>query len=463
MGRTRGLLLLLFPALLAVQAAALPPDFERKDWVSTGLVSPLAMKWSPDGRLFVLEQAGHVRIIENGVLLPTRFATVKTWTGHRESMLGVAFDPDFAANGYVYLYYSENGVQKNRITRLTSSKTDRNVAEPASEVVLLDQIGTAAYQGGAFFFGKDKMLYAASAHGGSQNLNDLGGKVLRINPATYPNVIPADNPFVGQAGKRAEIWAYGLREPFTGAADTVTGNMVVNDVGDGKAEEINLVKKGANYGYEAGCEGTCAKAGMENPWVEYGRNVGGCITGAAFYYGKSFPGEYTGSLFYADWGAVWIKRRAADGKVHDFDTGNGKVIQLDVGPDGALYTLKINGENPPWTGAVQRIRYTGTVGVTPHRRDGASRLGPEVSVARGAGAPGIRFLLGGNPARGATLDIRDGLGRPVAALEARPGAAYLAWDFSHRAPRPGLYAYDLRTYAADGQPRRLTGSLLVLE
>lgn len=448
--------------LLTLEPKALPPDFERKDWI-TGLVSPLAMKWAPDGRLFVLEQAGHVRIVKDGALLPAKFATVKAWMGHRESMLGVAFDPAFADNGYLYLYYSENGAQKNRITRITSSKDNPDLAEPGSEVILLDGIGTASYQGGAFFFGKDRMLYAASAHGGSQDLNDLGGKILRLNPAAYPNVIPADNPFVGRAGARPEVWAYGLREPFTGAADTVTGDMVVNDVGDGRAEEVNLVKKGANYGYEAGCEGTCAKAGMENPWIEYSHAVGSCITGGAFYYGGSFPREYRGSYFYADWGMAWIKRRDATGKIVDFDAG-GKVIQLDVGPDGSLYLLKIVGENIAWTGSVQRVRYTGALGTAPYAvGKEVGRFGPEVNTVRKGSRDGIRFFLGGDGPWTASLEIRDGRGRAIASLASTAAQSDLVWTFGPGEVSTGIRYYTLKTLASTGTTGIRSGRILFLD
>lgn len=452
-------------SFLAVAATlplhSLPPDFERKDWV-TGLTSPLAMKWSPDGRLFVLEQAGHVRVIKEGVLLPEKYATVKTWKGHRESMLGVAFDPKFKDNGFVYLYYSEDVVQKNRITRLTSSKANPDVSEPNSEIVLLDKIGTAAYQGGAFFFGKDGMLYAASAHGGSQNLNDLGGKVLRINATAYPDIIPKDNPFVGRSDARPEVYALGLREPFTGAADTVTGDMVVNDVGDGRSEEVNLLKKGANYGYEAGCEGICAKAGMENPWIDIPHSVGNCITGAAFYYGHTFPPAYRGSYFYADWGKSWIKRRDAAGKLHDFDAGGGRVIQMDVGPDGSLYLLRIEGENPPWKGAVQRVRYTGAVGVR-HAGSGPESLGPEAATVRAGAAPSIRFRLGGLGPKDASLAIRDGRGRLVARRDLRTEGDALEWGFAGKAPATGLHLYSLRVSLPGQAPVTRTGRILILD
>ena len=400
---TAGLLLSAFCA-----ASALPPDFERKEWV-TGFNSPLSMHFAPDGRLFVLEQAGKLRVVKNGALLPAPFYAFTTWA-HRESMLGVAFDPKFADNGYVYVYYS-TPKQKNRISRITTSKDNPDVAVAASEVTLLDDIGTGGYQGGAFFFGKDGMLYAGSAHGGSQKIDDLAGKALRIDPSKYPgSVIPADNPFVGKAGYREEIYALGFREPFTGAVDPVTGDMVFLDVGEGGPEEIDLLKSGANYGYEGGCEGTCTKAGMENPWLSYAHSVGNCITGGAFYRGNTFPAEYQGSLFYADWGAAWIKRRDKDGKSVDFDNTSGKVIQMDVGPDGSLYLLKINGENIPWTGSVLQVRYTKAVNAVVATGPRVAARGTGVMVGTGSGS-GVRFTRGNDGVTGISLDVSDARGR----------------------------------------------------
>jgi glucose/arabinose dehydrogenase len=441
---------------------ALPPDFERKDWVD-GFTSPEAMKFAPDGRLFVLEQAGKIRIIKNGVLLPTPFATVTTWA-HRETMLGVAFDPKFAQNGYVYVYYS-SPKQQNRISRLTTSKTNPDLAEPASELVLLDGIGNGGYQGGAFFFGKDGMLYAGSAHGGSQDPNSLAGKALRINPATYPNIIPADNPFVGKAGYREEIYALGFREPFTGAADMVTGNMVFNDVGEGGPEEINLLKKGANYGYEGGCEGDCTKPGMENPWLAYNHGVGNCITGAAFYEGNSFPLEYDASLFYADWGASWIKRRTADGKVLDFDTG-GKIIQLDVGPDGSLYLLKINGENIPWTGSVQKVRFTGLSNRPAGIRDRGplDLVGPEASLIH-SGSDILKFRLGKEKWRQAGLEIFDPAGHALDHMISSYPEASLSYSIRQGHQRTGkteIRFYILRLTSESGKAMEKRGMLVFL-
>lgn len=446
-------------ALCAIAAQALPTDFERKDWVA-GFNSPEAMKFAPDGRLFVLEQAGKIRIVKNGTLLATPFAAVTTWA-HRESMLGVAFDPKFAQNGYVYIYY-QSPKHQNRISRLTASKDNPDIADANSELVLLDGIGDAGYQGGAFFFGKDGMLYAGSAHPGAQDPNSLSGKALRLDPSAYPNIIPADNPFVGKAGYRGEIYAMGFREPFTGAADMVTGDMVFNDVGDGGFEEVDLLKPGANYGYENGCEGDCAKAGMQNPLLAYSHAVGNCITGATFYEAATFPAEYKGSLFYADWGASWIKRRTPDGKVVDFDA-SGKVIQLDVGPDGSLYLLQINGENIPWTGSVQKVRYTGAVGIRPLTAAGyPASIGPESAVVRSRDGSVVRFRLGQRALREADLEVFDERGHSLSVLHADHPGSILAGTIPS-APGSRFRFYVLRLLPVTGPAMEKQGKLLFLD
>jgi hypothetical protein len=180
-----------------------------------------------------------------------------------------------------------------------------------------------------------------------------------------------------------------------------------------------LLKPGANYGYEADCEGNCGKAGMENPIVTYSHNVGRCITGAAFYQANAFPPESKGSLFWSDWGASWIKRRAKDGKTVAFNKFGG-VIQMDVGPDGNLYLLKINGQDAPWGGSVLKVRYTGkavSLGSRSARRrtTGSAQVSYSASVRTGTatGAAGMRVRLGLDPPKDASLGLYDAEGHRV--------------------------------------------------
>jgi glucose/arabinose dehydrogenase len=323
--------------------------------VATGISNPTAMEFAPDGRLFVTEQSGHVRVIKNGVLLPADFVTLSVSSDSERGLLGIAFDPNFASNRFVYLYYTRsNAPIKNRVSRFTASLLNPDVARPGSELVILDNIGSDAgnHNGGAIHFGKDGKLYVAVGDGGldssnSQSLGTLSGKLLRINP---DGSIPLDNPFVGVAGARGEIWALGLRNPYTFAVDPLDGRIHINDVGQSTYEEVNLGAPGANFGWPM-CEGpSCgANPNFVNPVHYYGRDVGRAITGGTFYRSNQFPSQYFGSYFFSDYLGGFIKRLDLNNQPWDFWNPQNGPVDLKVGPDGALYYLSI------FDGAVYKI------------------------------------------------------------------------------------------------------------
>ena len=324
------------------EAASLPDDFEEIE-VMGGLKSATNMEFSPDGQLFMLEQAGKILIIKNGELLPTPFLTLAEVDSSAEGgLLGLAFNPQFNTNGHFYVYYTKAGDQStNQVSRFTVSATDPDIADPNSELVILGDIpADIRHNGGQMQFAPDGKLYVAigdaTARSDAQSLETLAGKILRINP---DGSVPADNPFVGTPDARGEIWAYGLRNPFTGDIDPVTGRMYINDVGRYSWEEINLGMAGANYGWPE-CEGECENPDFEDPIHTYSQRTGCAITGGAFYRGTQFPEEYQGSYFFADHCNQWIKRLLPDGTEADFATGGPKsVVDLEVGPDGSLYYL----------------------------------------------------------------------------------------------------------------------------
>jgi glucose/arabinose dehydrogenase len=217
-------------------AATLPSGFAETQ-ISAGLTSPTAMALAPDGRIFVCEQGGRLRVIKGGVLLPTPFVSLTVSSSGERGLLGVTFDPAFASNRYVYVYYTATTPTiHNRVSRFTAAG---DVAAAGSETVLLelDRLSSATnHNGGALHFGRDLKLYVAVGENGrstnSQTLDNLLGKLLRINS---DGTIPADNPFHATAvGKNRAIWALGLRNPFTFALHRVTGRMFVNDVGGGR-------------------------------------------------------------------------------------------------------------------------------------------------------------------------------------------------------------------------------------
>src|SRR6266508_2949592 len=250
--------------VFTVASATLPAGFTEM-LVANGLSRPTAMDFAPDGRLFVCLQGGQLRVVKNGTLLATPFVSLNVDSSGERGLLGVAFDPNFASNNFVYVYYTVPGSPAhNRVSRFTANG---DVVVPGSEVVLLnlDNLSSATnHNGGAIHFGPDGKLYIAVGENAnsanSQSLANLLGKILRINA---DGSIPLDNPttFAGIAGSSSgvnrAIWSVGLRNPFTFTFQSGSGRMFINDVGQTTWEEINDGIAGSNYGWSI-CEGACS-------------------------------------------------------------------------------------------------------------------------------------------------------------------------------------------------------------
>src|SRR5262245_50938169 len=290
-------------AASTASAASLPPGF-TETLVASGLVRPTAMAFAPDGRLFVCEQDGRLRVITaGGTLLDQEFVTVTVNSLGERGLLGVAFDPDFESNHFVYVYYTATTpVIHNRVSRFVA---DGNVAQPNSEdhIVDLEPLSLATnHNGGAIHFGPDGKLYIAvgeNANGpNSQSLSNRLGKILRVNNG---GSIPTDNPFFGSAsGLNRSIWALGLRNPFTFGFQRWNGDMFINDVGQRDWEEINRGVAGGNYGWPI-VEGVGNNPDFLNPIYAYDHSNGSCaITGATFYTPVTprFPTDYFGGYFF---------------------------------------------------------------------------------------------------------------------------------------------------------------------
>lgn len=340
-------------------AAIVPSGFTDAVFVS-GLSAPTAMAFAPDGRLFVAEQGGRLRVVKNGALLAAPFLTAAVNSSGERGLLGVAFDPNFAANQYVYVYYTTAASPiHNRISRFTASG-DAAAANSETVVLELDNLsGATNHNGGAIHFGLDGKLYAAvgdnANSGNAQVLTTLHGKMLRVNT---DGSAPADNPFYNQtSGNNRAIWALGLRNPFTFSFQPGASRMFINDVGQGTWEEINDGIAGSNYGWSF-CEGVCtpSDARYRDPIYSYRNDGSTCaITGGAFYnpQTRQFPASYVGDYFFADFCAGWIKKLdpANGNTVADFATGISSPVDLQVSADGSLYYLARS------AGAVGRIRY----------------------------------------------------------------------------------------------------------
>lgn len=345
-------------------AAVLPPGFAIAA-ITGGLTEPTAMALAPDGRLFVAERGGAIRVLADDTLSPDPFATVVTDympMPIERGLLGLALDPAFASNGYAYVYYTveatETTGQHNRLSRLSS---DGTVA--TGETILLDlpDVGPK-HVGGAIHFGSDGKLYLTvgdnATPANAQALDNPFGKLLRVNP---DGTIPGDNPFYTSAtGLNRAIWAYGLRNPFTFDVEPGSGQMLINDVGENTYEEINRGVKGANYGWPV-CEGPCQPPDptYTEPLYTYihggGADQGCAITGGVFYDppAPGFPSEYSGQYLFGDLCNGWIAQLSpAGGTVTPFASGFGGIVDMDVGPAGDLLVLSYD------QGEVARIRYT---------------------------------------------------------------------------------------------------------
>jgi len=359
-----GVVVFLFALCSSLTAATLPTGFSETQ-IANGLSSPTAMDLAPDGRIFVCLQGGQLRVIKNGALLPTPFVSLTVDSAVERGLLGVAFDPNFASNNFVYVYYTVPGdPAHNRISRFTANG---DVAVPGSEFVLMDLdnlSGAGNHNGGAIHFGPDGKLYVAvgdnANRANSQTFSNRLGKILRINS---DGSIPADNPFFNTAqGANRSIWALGLRNPFTFAFQPGTTRMFINDVGESTWEEINDGIAGSNYGWGI-CEGACSppNANFRDPLFQYAHgstSTQGCaIVGGGFYNPTTtqFPATYVGKYFFADLCNGWIRLfDPANNTATDFASGVSSPVDLKVSNDGSLYYLA-NG-----SAALFRVQFAGT-------------------------------------------------------------------------------------------------------
>jgi glucose/arabinose dehydrogenase len=301
-------------------------------------------------RLFVVEQEGEIFVFENNPNAGTKnlFLDIKSKVndgGNEEGLLGVAFHPDYESNGYLFVNYTASNPRRTVISRFKVS-SDPGKADPSSEYVILEfQQPYSNHNGGQISFGPDGNLYIATGDGGSggdphgngQNRSVLLGKILRIdvNHETNGNhyAIPADNPFAASSEFRKEIYAYGLRNPWRFSFDVPTQTLWAGDVGQNSYEEIDIIEKGGNYGWNT-MEGKhcfnpssgCETSNLKQPVWEYGRGEGISVTGGFVYRGPTLSG-LTGQYVYADYGSgnIW-----ALGQGNTPNPVNSKIVASDL-------------------------------------------------------------------------------------------------------------------------------------
>jgi glucose/arabinose dehydrogenase len=381
-------------------------NFVAETVTTLPIYKPVGLAFAPDGRMFIWQENGIVRIYKNGSLLTAPFLNIQSHvnTVNDRGLLGFALDPNFSTNGYVYLAYTyepngnpnDTSPKTNRLTRMQVDPANPNVVLPNSEIVLLGSIGTApcsnypdgadcigsdsdSHSAGMIRFAPDGKMFVSFGDGASydyadrlalraQNLNRYEGKLLRLN---RDGTAPSDNPFYdGRNSVRSKIYSYGLRNPYRFALHPTTGEPYIGDVGWNNWEEQNR-GRGANFGwacfegndpqpqYQANFSRECGSisaASVTKPFYTYSRTDGAAAIGGAFYTGVQYPTQYRNNYFFADYVGDWIRRMTFDSNgnvvsVQNFATGLNGLVMLEMGPDGALYYVSLA------TGEIRRIRY----------------------------------------------------------------------------------------------------------
>ncbi|MGE0480242.1 MAG: sorbosone dehydrogenase family protein [Phycisphaerae bacterium] len=377
---TAGALLVALGAALAPARAAEPrvAGFEVTIHAS-GFDQPTAIEFAPDGRLFVAERGGRIRIVTDGVVSPDLFGAVEVFTDNENGLLGLALDPDFAANGRVYVFATVTTTESKIIAFVEArgGAADGDGSGGAATggaavdtYVVKDRLPTRGsfHSGGGLKVGPDGKLYFGIGDTflpeAAQDLTSLAGKISRIN---LDGTIPSDNPFVTPTGAYRATFALGFRNPFrfTFAPD---GRLFVLDVGSdgsGRREEVNLVRAGDNCGwplFEGRQSGLVTDPRFRDPIYDY-HEGGAAPVGAVYYTGANFPTRYRDDLFYLEYVLNRLYHLDLDGDRvvgHSlFVQAEGGPVDLVQGPDGALYYCEID------SGNIRRIAYRASPADTP--------------------------------------------------------------------------------------------------
>ena len=493
-----GCLQLLTPPTAHSQAT-LPAGFSETR--IRGIGSPTALALTPDGRALVCSQDGTVNVIKNDVLLPTPMITLKVSALTERGLDGIQVDPNFAINGFLYLYYAAlTPTIHNRLSRFT---VHGDIAAPASEVSLfeLPSLSSSGYHnGGSIQFGPDGKLYCSVGENNipanAQSLQSTLGKILRLNP---DGSIPTDNPFVNATtGNNRAIYALGFRNPYTIAFQPGTGRLFVNDVGSFLWEEINEVIAGGNYGWPT-FEGRGTAAGFQSPIHTYPHPAqaptSSAITGGSFYNPETvdFPAQYVGKYFFADGFQQFIKvLDPATKTVSPFatfaaslyavppDKSAVAVLYPTVGKNGFLYYLARSATSALFSG-LTIVRFTGgsapLIGLQPVNQltfpggtanfevaaNGSAPLtyqwfrrntgAPNFAVIPGATAPLLALSGVGVPDNGA--EFRCTIGNHVGATNTHPALLTVT---TSRPPVPIITAPAEGTFYRAGDTVAFAGS-----
>jgi glucose/arabinose dehydrogenase len=360
-------------ALVPAAAEAAPPFTLKK--VADGLRSPVYVTSAPgDKRLFVVEQGGTIRTVVNGKVSARPYADLTRYvvSGGEQGLLSVAFSPQFAKTGKLYVYFTNK--QGNEVVWELHARTGAASIRPGHRQLLEIPDTESNHNGGQLQFGPDGMLYIGEGdgggggdrhgeHGNGQNPGVLLGKIMRIDPSartgSLPYGIPAGNPFTGKAGYRPEIWALGVRNPWRFSFDRTTGDLWIGDVGQNEWEEVDHLRKGfagANLGWnryegrhDFASDTPLAGGTLTSPVAEYSHSEGCSITGGYVYRGKHIAG-LSGRYVYADYcsGKLWTLA-ASGGSPRDVssvvaDAGIKSIVSFGQDASGMLYVCSADGQ-----------------------------------------------------------------------------------------------------------------------
>ena len=299
------------------------PTGYRAVRVANGLSQPVGLTAPPGdtARIFIVEKTGTIRILKGSQILSRAFLDISSIVsnGSEQGLLGLAFHPQYASNGKFYIYYTDKPNGNIHVAEYVVSSNPDSASATNREILFVDHSLQTNHNGGQVAFGPDGYLYIGLGDGGGggdpygngQNLNALLAKILRIDiDSGSPYAIPAGNPFQGQAGKRGEIWSYGLRNPWRFSFDRGNGDMYIGDVGQNRYEEVDYEPAGTggrNYGWVT-MEGNhcypsgnaCNQTGLTLPVAEYDHQAGCSVTGGYVYRGSLNP-DLVGTYFYGDY------------------------------------------------------------------------------------------------------------------------------------------------------------------
>lgn len=364
--RGKKILLLCLLGLLTFTVAeaaptGLPSGFSATALVNSGLGTPTSVRVAPNGRIFIFDLYGSIKIFTPGSGLTTFGSVSVTSTGDR-GLLGATFDRDFNNNPYLYIHYVDTD-RKVRIGRFNAST---NTGTNFTDLYIAPMVSEFQHAGGGIAMGNDNNIYFGIGDSGtpnnSQNLTNPHGKIHRI---ARDGSIPATNPNWNSGGALASIYASGFRNPFRLHTDRTTGEVYVGDVGYNSWEEINRLVSGKNYGWPIQ-EGPCTSCAYENPIYWYPHDVGqyntsdASIVAGPIYRGSLYPASYQGKMFVSDYVRGFLRtiNTTSTGTNHTtFSTNNGPVIDMDFGPDGKLYFITI------FSPVLYRVDYNGGGGV----------------------------------------------------------------------------------------------------